>query len=203
MSKKRIFDCEDAEVKANAEAAWLRLSPKRRVFCEQYIIKCNAADAARQAGYSAKTANKIGSALLTKVDIADVIAGLQGERSRVAVLSFEDRAAILSQIATASLASLLKYDTTDTLDAEGVHAAGAALGSISHSSSSSSGPQGNSEAERWSVKTRCPITAIHELNLMFGDHAPKRLHIEDDNPDDIDRYTDAQIEAMIAAEVDE
>lgn len=49
------------------------LSPKQRVFVEEYLKCWNAAEAARRAGYSVKTARKIGSENLTKPDISAAI----------------------------------------------------------------------------------------------------------------------------------
>lgn len=47
-----------------------KLNQRQKMFCKKYIeTKCNAAEAARLAGYSQKTARQIGSRLLTNVDI--------------------------------------------------------------------------------------------------------------------------------------
>lgn len=46
------------------------MTPKQKKFCEYYIQSGNAADAARKAGYSEKTANRIASENLSKPDIA-------------------------------------------------------------------------------------------------------------------------------------
>lgn len=196
MSKKRQFTGDDDEVNRIAMAAWDRLKPNKRAFCEYYIVKSNGAEAAKQAGYSAKTAKAKGSQLLTLIDIQDVIEGLQGERSRLAIMSFDQRAQILSRIAEGTVASMLVADKTNELDGKGVHKSGPALGSISHSKASSTSSQGDSESERWSVKTRDPIAAIHELNLMFGDHAPKRLQIEEEGQG-VDDFTDAELQAFL------
>ena len=47
----------------------MMLSGKQRRFLEEYLICWNAAEAARRAGYSPKTARQTGSRLLTNVDI--------------------------------------------------------------------------------------------------------------------------------------
>ena len=44
------------------------LSTKQQVFVEEYLRSLNATEAARRAGYSAKTARSIGSENLTKPD---------------------------------------------------------------------------------------------------------------------------------------
>ena len=200
MSKSKKFNSGNAEVDANAEAAWGRLTRKRRDFCEQYIITHNGSEAAKAAGYSPKTAKEQGSRLLTNDNIQDVIGGLQAIRSVVAILSFEQRAEILTRIAVASVSSLLSEDKTNKLSTEGVHASGPALASISHSSSTfSSEHGGDSESERWTVKTRDPIAAIHELNLMYGSHAPKKIELDSESIDP-NAYTDAELMAMLDEE---
>lgn len=50
------------------------MTPKQKKFCEYYLQSGNAADAARKAGYSEKTARSIGNENLTKPDIAQYIA---------------------------------------------------------------------------------------------------------------------------------
>lgn len=45
------------------------LTDKQRLFCEEYLIDLNATQAAIRAGYSEKTARKIGSENLSKPDI--------------------------------------------------------------------------------------------------------------------------------------
>lgn len=49
------------------------LTTKQKKFCEEYLISGNATDAAIKAGYSAKTANRIGSENLSKLDIKNYI----------------------------------------------------------------------------------------------------------------------------------
>lgn len=45
------------------------MTDKQKRFCDEYIIDCNATQAAIKAGYSAKTATKIAAENLTKPDI--------------------------------------------------------------------------------------------------------------------------------------
>lgn len=52
----------------------MKLTPKQKKFCEYYIQTGNAAEAARQAGYSEKAARNIGAENLTKPDILQYIA---------------------------------------------------------------------------------------------------------------------------------
>ena len=65
------------------------LTRKQQKFIEAY--SGNAADAARAAGYSAKTAKAIGFELLTKPDIADAIREREQERTDSMIASREER----------------------------------------------------------------------------------------------------------------
>lgn len=51
-----------------------KLTPKQKRFVEEYVIDNNATQAAIRAGYSPKTANRIASYMLSKVDIQSAIA---------------------------------------------------------------------------------------------------------------------------------
>lgn len=51
----------------------MKLTPKQKRFCAEYIINLNATQAAIKAGYSQKTARSIGQRLLTNVDIERAI----------------------------------------------------------------------------------------------------------------------------------
>ena len=57
------------------------LNEKQKQFCEEYIIDLNGTQAAIRAGYSEKTANRIASELLTKLDIQECICELKNKRS--------------------------------------------------------------------------------------------------------------------------
>lgn len=49
------------------------MTPKQKRFCREFIVDCNATQAAIRAGYSPKTARNTGSRLLTKEDITTEI----------------------------------------------------------------------------------------------------------------------------------
>ena len=57
------------------------LKEKQKQFCEEYIIDLNGTQAAIRAGYSEKTANRIASELLSKLDIQEYICVLKNKRS--------------------------------------------------------------------------------------------------------------------------
>jgi len=55
------------------------MNDKQKRFCEEYVKDHNATQAATRAGYSAKTANRMGHSLLKKIDIKKYIKQLQDE----------------------------------------------------------------------------------------------------------------------------
>lgn len=50
------------------------MTPKETKFCDEYLVDLNATQASIRAGYSAKTANRTGSKLLSKTVIQEAIA---------------------------------------------------------------------------------------------------------------------------------
>lgn len=63
------------------------LSPKQKRFCDFYLLTMNASEAARLAGYSAKTAAKIGSENLHKPDIMAYIDKRRAEEEELCQVS--------------------------------------------------------------------------------------------------------------------
>ena len=49
------------------------MNQRQKKFCDEYLIDCNATQAAIRAGYSSKTAKQIGQRMLTNVDLKDYI----------------------------------------------------------------------------------------------------------------------------------
>ena len=66
------------------------MTDKQRRFAEEYLIDLNATQAAIRAGYSERTANRIASENLSKLDIQQYITARQAEaRARVEVTQEE------------------------------------------------------------------------------------------------------------------
>lgn len=57
------------------------MTPKQEQFCREYLVDLNATQAAIRAGYSARTANREGTRLLSKVDIQTEVSRLKLKRS--------------------------------------------------------------------------------------------------------------------------
>ena len=88
-----------------------KLTPKQEMFCLEYIVDLNATQAVIRAGYSEKTANRIASHLLSKLNIQDRISKLKEKRTgRVKV----DADYVLSR-----LVEIDKMDVIDILSDNG------------------------------------------------------------------------------------
>lgn len=74
----------------------IALTPKQEAFVREYLVDLNASQAALRAGYSAKTAPKIGFENLQKPEIAQAIAKAQQKRAERTEIT-QDR--VLSEIA--------------------------------------------------------------------------------------------------------
>ncbi len=106
-----------AEVKAEREAkreeARLRnlpLSPKQYRFCQEYVKDSNASRAARDAGYSVKTAPSQAHELLKKPNIAACVADMQ---RRIAEMAQLDATYVLTNIKETGERCLQHHEVTD------------------------------------------------------------------------------------------
>ncbi|MCD8362333.1 MAG: terminase small subunit [Lachnospiraceae bacterium] len=66
------------------------MNERQKAFAEIYAACPNAAEAARRAGYSERTARQMGQRLLTKDDIADYIRQLQDEAADARISTVTD-----------------------------------------------------------------------------------------------------------------
>ena len=74
----------------------MALSDKQRAFCEHYAACLNATEAAKRAGYSAKTARSIGAENLTKPDIQKYIAELTKPKRERRIATIDEALQYLS-----------------------------------------------------------------------------------------------------------
>ena len=66
------------------------MNQRRRAFCEAYLASGNAAQAAREAGYSERTARSIGQRLLTFDDVHDYLEQRNEEISKANTADIEE-----------------------------------------------------------------------------------------------------------------
>ena len=79
------------------------LTARQARFVEEYLVDLNATQAAIRAGYSARTADKIGSELLGKTRIAEAISDAQAARSERTQVTADQVIAELAAIGFAKL----------------------------------------------------------------------------------------------------
>lgn len=68
----------------------MALNARQKLFCNEYIVDLNATRAAIAAGYSEKTARKIGSENLTKPDIQNYIRELMEAKDKALIASQDE-----------------------------------------------------------------------------------------------------------------
>lgn len=86
-----------------------RINRKQALFVAEYLKCLNASEAARRAGYSAKTAMHIGFQLLQKTPVAAAIAKAQRERMERLKLDADGLVQIWSTITTADTNEVVQY----------------------------------------------------------------------------------------------
>lgn len=82
------------------------LTPKKKIFVDEYLIDFNATQAAIKAGYSKKTARSQGQRLLTNVDIQEAIQKAMKERSERTEITQD---MVLKELATFGFANIQDY----------------------------------------------------------------------------------------------
>ena len=68
----------------------MKLTTKQKNFCEYYLQTSNAAEAARKAGYSPKTADAIGRENLRKPTISEYIANRRAEMDKTLIADSDE-----------------------------------------------------------------------------------------------------------------
>ena len=92
-----------------------KLTDKQRRFVDEYLIDLNATHAAIRAGYSAKTADRIGPELLGKTCVSEAISKKMAARSRRTGVN-QDRVVLeLAKIAFVNISDLVDTDTATIL----------------------------------------------------------------------------------------
>lgn len=89
----------------------MELRPKHERFVLEYLKDLNATQAAIRAGYSRKTAGVQGHDLLKNPKIAAAIAEKNAEKC--------EKAGLTAELVRETLARALRFDPSDTVDAEG------------------------------------------------------------------------------------
>ncbi|EAA0055506.1 terminase small subunit [Listeria monocytogenes] len=99
----------------------MKLTEKQKRFADEYIKCGNATEAARLAGYSSKTANRIGTENLSKPVIKDYIANALEKLEADRVMDYTEAMQLLTEIARGEMTEkvVVTYgDNYDVIDKE-------------------------------------------------------------------------------------
>ena len=89
------------------------VTPQQSLFVHHYLVGLNAADAARRAGYSERSARQIGYKLLREPDVADAIKAAREAREARLSLSADEMVAELKRLFWADPGAVGEWDGTD------------------------------------------------------------------------------------------
>lgn len=87
------------------------LTPKQRRFVAEYLVDLNATQAAIRAGYSKRTANRIASHLLSKVDIQTAVQVGQGKALKRAEMEADEWRRAITTVARFDIRKLVDPET--------------------------------------------------------------------------------------------
>lgn len=86
-----------------------KLTDKQAAFVAEYLVDLNATQAAIRAGYSERTAYRIGAELLHKTSVAEAIAAGQAQRAQRVEITADRVVAELAKIAFADPRDLMEW----------------------------------------------------------------------------------------------
>ena len=160
------------------------LTEKQRIFCEAYCRFWDATKAAKEAGYSEKTAYSIGSENLRKPECAEYIKFIKDNAADFAGVSFLRNVQELAKIAYGSAADL--RDSWENMKdwqelPDDVKATIAEVTTTSRVVKTSLDEDKIVEIETVKVKQYDKRLAIEALNKMLGYNAAEK--VETSNPD--------------------
>lgn len=166
----------------------MALNSKQLRFCDEYLLDHNASRAAVTAGYSQKTANRIGSKLLTKVDILEYV------RERKEKLAAESNISLA--MITEAYRRLAFYDPRKFYNEKGE------LKNIQDIDEENAFALIGFEAEAGKIKTSDRRGALDSLCKVLGYFAPDKVaNTTTDGKDIIPQktLTDRQFSKLITA----
>ena len=91
------------------------MNHKRKIFVSEYSKSGNATEAAKKAGYSARTAYSAGQRLLKNVEVLEEIKKVQNEALAKAELSVTDVVKLVKDIATKGKNETVRLRAMDML----------------------------------------------------------------------------------------
>ncbi len=149
---------------------------KQKTFILEYFGGKSATEAAKIAGYSAKTAYSTANRLLKNVEVKAELTKLDEKATSAKVMSVLERKERLSEIARARMSDFVTAGRDGSWINIGLDGCeSAALQSVK--SSTEYDDKGEHPTIITDIKLHSPITAIAELNKMEGVYPPAQLDV--------------------------
>ena len=142
-----------------------KLTPKQEKFCLNYLKMGNATQAAIAAGYSKRTANRIASQNLSKLDIVTRLKELNAKVASSSIMDVQERKERLTEIARARLTDFMELGADGSWVNIGPETKGSAAIQEIHSRTEYD-KDGNAPTIYTSVKLLDPMKAIDLLNKI-------------------------------------
>jgi phage terminase small subunit len=139
------------------------MTPRQRRFVEEYLVDLNATQAAKRAGYSAKSATTRGYRLLRNSEVAAAVAKAQDKRRARTQVSADRVVTELAKVAFGDPRRLLSWgpggvvlrDSSELTEAEA-----ALVSEVSETRTATGGTR--------KVKLHCKLTALNALGKHLG-----------------------------------
>lgn len=146
----------------------MKLTPKQKRFCQEYVIDLNGTQAAIRAGYSKKTANIQAAQHLTKLSVQNYIQTLQEKKREKMEVTAEMVIAELAKVGFSNIQDLIEEGNT-TKDISEISKDKAASVSSIKKITTSGGTEGN-EWVKESVEFRLydKVSALEKLGRHLG-----------------------------------
>lgn len=147
----------------------MKLTPKQKAFVEEYLIDLNATQAAIRAGYSKKTAGRIGQENLQKPVIQKAIQDHMKEREKRTRVTADRVVHELAKIAFADLKDYIKWDENGVVIINSNDVDGSVLAEVSETTNIQTFPNGG-ETERIQkkIKLHDKMKALEMLGKHLG-----------------------------------
>ena len=139
------------------------MTPKQRCFVEEYLVDLNATQAAKRAGYSARSARSMGHQLLRNPGIAAAVAKAQDKRIARTRVSADKVVTELAKVAFGDPRRLLSWGPSGVVlrdSSELTEAEAALVSEVSETRTASGGTR--------KVKLHCKLAALNALGKHLG-----------------------------------
>lgn len=139
------------------------MTPKQRRFVEEYLVDLNATQAAKRAGYSARSARVTGYRLLQNSAVAAAVAKAQDKRTARTQVSADRVVTELAKVAFGDPRRLLSWGPDGVVlrdSSELTEAEAALVSEVSETRTAAGGTR--------KVKLHCKLTALNALGKHLG-----------------------------------